>query len=243
MTYGSAKKALAVFRAMFSFAVDSDMCNESPFTKRYQLPPKPQKSSREVSESVHTEAELAAILADARGERWEAPFILSAFGGLRREEAFGAQWGDIGFQDGYAVVRVQRGAQNAKGGVRIVKLKTEGSYREAVIPMPYAQRLREISFERLGDTWVCEGDDCEPLNPDLMSAAYKRWHFGKPHRYVPWMNLRNSYATMLHAKGVDLGTVAKLLGHATPTVTFQHYDRMSAEQLASVVSVLGNPSE
>lgn len=243
MTYGSAKKALAVLRAMFSFAVDNDMCNESPFTKRYQLPPKPQKSSREVSESVHTEAELAAILADARGERWEAPFILSAFGGLRREEAFGAQWGDIGFQDGYAVVRVQRGAQNAKGGVRIVKLKTEGSYREAVIPMPYAQRLREISFERLGDTWVCEGDDCEPLNPDLMSAAYKRWHFGKPHRYVPWMNLRNSYATMLHAKGVDLGTVAKLLGHATPTVTFQHYDRMSAEQLASVVSVLGNPSE
>ena len=243
MTYGSAKKALAVFRAMFSFAVDNDMCNESPFTKRYQLPPKPQKSSREVSESVHTEAELAAILADARGERWEAPFILSAFGGLRREEAFGAQWADIGFQDGYAVVRVQRGAQNAKGGVRIVKLKTEGSYREAVIPMPYAQRLREISFERLGDTWVCEGDDCEPLNPDLMSAAYKRWHFGKPHRYVPWMNLRNSYATMLHAKGVDLGTVAKLLGHATPTVTFQHYDRMSAEQLASVVSVLGNPSE
>lgn len=67
MTYGSAKKALAVFRAMFSFAVDNDMCNESPFTKRYQLPPKPQKSSREVSESVHTEAELAAILADARG--------------------------------------------------------------------------------------------------------------------------------------------------------------------------------
>ena len=106
-----------------------------------------------------------------------------------------------------------------------------------------SKRLREISFERLGDTWVCEGDDCEPLNPDLMSAACKRWHFGKPHRYVPWMNLRNSYATMLHAKGVDLGTVAKLLGHATPTVAFQHYGRMSAEQLASVVSVLGNPSE
>ena len=165
MAYGSAKKALAVFRAMLPFAVDNDMRSESPFTKRYQLPPKPQKSSREVSESVHTEAELAAILADAGGERREAPFMPSAFGGLRREEALGAQWGDIGFQDGYAVVRVQRGAQNAKGGVRIVRLRTEGSCREAVVPTPCAQRLRETSFERLGGHLGLRGGRMRAVEP------------------------------------------------------------------------------
>lgn len=77
-----------------------------------------------------------------------------------------------------------------------------------------------------------------PANPERMSDAYRRWHMGRPFPYVPWKNLRNSYATMLHARGVDLADVARLLGHTTPVITYQHYDRPSAEQLAAIVGVL-----
>lgn len=239
MSYGAARKAFALFRAMFSFAVDNDLVGSSPFDKRYSFPPKPRKSTKENAYSVQTEDKLRERLRAARGELWEAAYILSAFGGLRREEAFGAQWGDIDFAGEYAVVRVSRGVQRAKGGTRVVPLKTNGSYREAIIPAPYSERLHELFYEHISDRWICEADNGEPMNPDLMASAYKRWHFGKQCRYIPWRNLRNSYATMLHAGGTDLGTVAKLLGHSTPTVTFKHYDRMSAEQLAEAVSVLG----
>lgn len=37
----------------------------------------------------------------------------------------------------------------------------------------------------------------------------------------------------------DLADVARLLGHTTPVITYQHYDRPSAEQLASIVGILG----
>lgn len=237
MSYGAARKAFVVLRAMYSFAVDNDLTEGNLFTKRYRLPNRPRKSASEVAESIHTEKELIELLQAANGEPWEAAFILSAFGGLRREEAFGVKWDDIEFRNGYAVVTVERGLQPAKGGVRVVPLKTGGSYREAVVVEPYSNRLLELADGNGGEEWVCS-DSGEPLNPDLASAAYKRWHLNRPYRYVPWKNLRNSYATMLHAKGVDLGTVAKLLGHSTPTITYRNYDRMSAEQLAEAVSAL-----
>lgn len=125
------------------------------------------------------------------------------------------------------------------GEVQIVPLKTERSERDVAIPSPYADRLRRLFLERLGDTYVCDDGSGNPANPERMSDAYRRWHMGKPFPYVPWKNLRNSYATMLHARGVDLADVARLLGHTTPVITYQHYDRPSAEQLASIVGILG----
>ena len=86
---------------------------------------------------------------------------------------------------------------------------------------------------------MCDDGHGGPANPERMSDAYRRWHMGKQFPYVPWKNLRNSYATMLHARGVDLADVARLLGHTTPVITYQHYDRPSAEQLASIVGILG----
>ena len=242
LSYGAAKKAFAVARALFSFAVDNELCNESPFAKRYRLPKKPTTSTKDAAQSVHTEEELREVLKAARGERWEAAFILSAFGGMRREEAFGVKWEDVDFCDGYAVIHIYMCVQPATGGVRIIdRTKTESSTRDVAIPAPYSDRLRELLFEYMGDVWVCDDGLSMPANPDLVSAAYKRWHIGKPYKYVPWKNLRNSYATMLHNRGVDLATVARLLGHSTPTLTFKHYDRPSAEQLAASVSVLSEP--
>lgn len=138
-----------------------------------------------------------------------------------------------------AIVHVGRGVQLLGGEVQIVPTKTERSERDVAIPSPYADRLHRLFLESLGDTYVCDDGRGGPANPERMSDAYRRWHMSKPFPYVPWKNLRNSYATMLHARGVDLADVARLLGHTTPVITYQHYDRPSAEQLASVVGILG----
>lgn len=235
MSYGAARSAFAVLRAMFTFAVDNELAAENVCLKAYALPKAPEKAASEYSESVHDRKTLEAILGAAKGEVWEACYILSAFGGLRREEAAGAKWEDIDFTPDYAIVHIRRGVQHIGGETLVTPLKTSTSRRDAVIPAPYSSRLYDLYFERLGDTWLNDDGAGNPASPDLMAAAYRRWHIGKKYQFIPWMKLRNSYATMLHAHGVELGTIARLLGHSTPNTTFKHYDRMSAEQLASTV--------
>ena len=53
-------------------------------------------------------------------------------------------------------------------------------------------------------------------------------------------SLRHAYATILHEKGKDIGTISKLLGHANPTITqniYVHWRDESVHQAALDVEV------
>lgn len=239
MTYGAAKKSFAVMRALFNFAFDREFVSRNVMARRYKMPRK-SSAARTACDDVHDLATLRAIFEDCRGELWEPGFILSAFGGLRRSEAFGVQRPDIEFSDGHAIVQVRRGVQCIDGVVREMGVKTETSRRLAVIPRPFSERLRELVQARPDELWMLDDGLGRPLNPDTLSKAYQRWFQQSAYPYIPWKNLRNSYATMLHEAGVELGMIARLLGHSTPVTTFKHYDKPSTEALATLVSILGD---
>jgi integrase len=44
-------------------------------------------------------------------------------------------------------------------------------------------------------------------------------------------SLRHAYATILHEKGKDIGTISKLLGHANPTITQNIYIHWRDEEI------------
>jgi len=44
-------------------------------------------------------------------------------------------------------------------------------------------------------------------------------------------SLRHAYATIMHEKGKDIGTISKLLGHANPTITQNIYVHWRNEQV------------
>ncbi len=238
MTYGAARSSFAVLRAMYNFAYDNELIEKNVLDKKYNLPKKSDGVTLKVNDAIHDEKTLNEIFNLAKGEEWEAPFILSAFGGCRREEAFGVKWEDISFTNDYAVININKGIQFLDKEIKVMDLKTEESYRDAVIPMPYAERLKQIMEEHCTDVWICDDGFGNSSNPDRVSNAYKRWYLHQPYAYVPWKNLRVSYATMLHSRGVELGVIAKILGHTTPVITFKHYDRMDADTIASFVDVL-----
>ena len=239
MSYGAAKKSFAVMRALFNFAADQELLVRNVMDRRFKLPRR-SSAARMVCEDIHDLGTLKAVLADCRGEVWEPGFIFSAFGGLRRSEACGVQRPDVEFAEGYAIVRVRRGVQCIDGVVRETSVKTEASELMAIIPRPFSDRLLELVRSRPGELWMLDDGFGNPLNPDTLAKAYQRWFQQSAHRYIPWKNLRNSYATMLHEAGVELGMIAKLLGHSTPVTTFKHYDKPSAEALAAIVSRLGD---
>lgn len=246
MTYGKARSTRAIMRAMFNRAFDLELIDRNVMSKRFKLPSARAKGGR--TEEVYTAAELDEIFEDCEGEVWEPAFILAAFGSASREEAMSPMLDEIWFAaydgDGegievYAVVPIVRGVQRLGGEVKVID-KTKNEYRERslVVPPPYSARLRDLVDEKVeaGDTWLMDDGFGWPIDPDVMATCYKRWFLGKPYRYIPFSNLRNSYNTMMHAKGIDLWMVSKLMGHSKPDTSYKHYDRPGIGELIRVVS-------
>lgn len=233
LSVGQARNARAVMRSMFNFAIDHGLTDNMVMLKRYRMPKTPTKRNAP-NKDTHTHEELVSMLKEMRGEPWEAAFIFSAFGGMRREEAFAVKWEDIVFEDGYCTVAVQRTVQRISGEVVIGETKTELSNRVVVIPEPYSERLYKMGMNTLNE-WVTEDEDGNCACPDGMSKAYTRWHLTHDFKYIPWKNLRTSYATNLMANGVELGMVSKIMGHTKMATTYEWYARPRAEDIASVV--------
>lgn len=241
MTFGSAKHAKALLSSMLSRAFALELVDDNVAQRRYMMP-KAKKEGRQRTSDVYDEFELESIFMACRGEEWEAAFILSAFGGASRSEAMSPKLSEVEFfnVDGelFATVPIVRSVQRIKGEVSVTeKTKNEHRKRTLVIPSPYALRLRSLVSEKAsaGDVWLTDDGFGNPMCPNNMATYFKRWFIGKPMRYIPFSNLRNSYGTIMHARGVDLSMVAKLMGHSQPTTTYKHYDRPNVEQLVGAV--------
>ena len=51
-------------------------------------------------------------------------------------------------------------------------------------------------------------------------------------------DFRHSFATELIAQGVDIGTIAKLMGHSSPNTIYQHYQFVMDKQKKAAVEAL-----
>ena len=60
---------------------------------------------------------------------------------------------------------------------------------------------------------------------------------GITRRILPY-DLRHAFATELIAQGVDIGTVAKLMGHSSPNMIYQHYQYVLNKQKIAAVEAL-----
>lgn len=58
------------------------------------------------------------------------------------------------------------------------------------------------------------------------------------HRRIRPYDLRHAFATELIAGGVDIGTVAKLMGHSSPTMILSHYQYVLDTQKRAAVEAL-----
>ena len=60
---------------------------------------------------------------------------------------------------------------------------------------------------------------------------------GMTRRTRPY-DLRSAFATERIAQGVDIGTVAKLMGHSSPNMIYQHYQYVLDKQKIAAVEAL-----
>lgn len=63
------------------------------------------------------------------------------------------------------------------------------------------------------------------------------WHAGITRDLNPYL-LRHTFGTQLIAAGVDIGTVAKLMGHSSPSMLLRHYQYVMDVQKKRAIDAL-----
>lgn len=233
LTASTAELALVLLRRTLDRAVEMGVLDRNRASCRFVMP----TAGTTRNKSVLTPEQMGAVCRAIRGERFEACVILACFAGLRAGETMGVMVGEVEDAGEVVTIPITRQVTNS---AEVVEPKTRTSTRTVAVPQPWAARLLELQEEARarGDVWLVDDGLGGPVRQDLMRRWWQALDFGA--MGVPRVtlhSLRAAYETMMHWDlGMDVGTVAKLLGHSEPTVTHAVYDRPDASRVAATVA-------
>lgn len=221
-------KVLITMRQMFSEARRNQLILGDPTDGlkivAQKAAPKKKHLTREESET------LLSGLQDARAKAFVG---LCLYAGLRKEEALGLQWGDIG-PDRLEVRRaITFPGRNQPD--EDMSLKTQASHRIVPLPEPLQRILAETP--RLG-LFVVPSADGGPMTAGGYRRLWSKVQTALPDVHVHAHMLRHTYATTLYYAGVDLRTAQQLLGHATIQMTANVYTHLAAEDSMAAVDAI-----
>ena len=187
---------------------------------------------------ILTEEQIGTILRHLEG-RSLRPIVSFLLGtGARRGEALAVRWGDINFQKN--VVRIERSLEQTKGSVRVKSPKTKNGRRSVTISPWLAAELRSHRARqderRLALGMGRAPDDC---------PVFAKWNgeFRSPSRlsqdFAAAMDalkidctlhgLRHTHVSQLIAAGLDVLTISRRIGHASPAITLNVYSHMFSD--------------
>jgi integrase len=201
-------------------------------------PPSPPRKEQ----TVWNPDQARTFIAGARGERFEAAFILAITCGMRAGELCGLKWEDVDLNGGILQIRRTRQrvrrATVAEGQKKTVVAdgtpKTKKGERTIVLPAVAIGALKRWRGQQLeqrlaaGPFWVDAsyvfthlngtGLDTQKLYHAFVAVETK---LGLPR--IRLHDLRHTCATVLLAQGVHAKYVQELLGHSQIAVTMDLY--------------------
>ncbi|MFL6820697.1 MAG: tyrosine-type recombinase/integrase [Bradyrhizobium sp.] len=195
-------------------------------------PPVPDEEIR-----ILAEDQMGAILRHLEG-RTLRPIVSFLLGtGARRGEALAVRWGDVNFKTN--VVRIERSLEQTKGSLRVKSPKTKNGRRSVTISPWLAAELkshRARQDERRLSLGMGRAPDGSPV--------FARWNgeFRSPSRlsqdFAAAMDalkidctlhgLRHTHVSQLIAAGLDVLTISRRIGHASPAITLNVYGHLFA---------------
>ena len=193
-----------------------------------------------------------AFLEAARGDHFEALYILAMTAGLRAGELLGLKWDDLDLDTG--TLSVRRSHSETRNGRRFEapkngKGRSISLTKQAVVALRGHRKRESEEHLRLGTLWqdndlVFPSQKGTPMNAkNLTARSFKPLlgHVGTP-RTLRFHDLRHTCATLLLAKGVHPKIVQELLGHATIAITLDTYSHvlpnMQGEAVLAMESAL-----
>jgi integrase len=190
--------------------------------------------------AILRETEITTLLNKLR-EAESPSYMVAVLGlgtGLRRGEMLALRWQDVDFVGGR--LRVERSLEQTKaGGLRFKVPKTRAGKRFLALPSSIAAELRahrtaqqEQRLARgLGrvpdDALVISQWDGQPRPPSSVSREWAET-MARLGFKITLHALRHTHASQLIAAGMDVLTISRRLGHASPVITLGVYGHLFA---------------
>ena len=184
----------------------------------------------------YTKEERDAIFEEAKGDYFEPLYRIMLATGIRSSEAFGLHWEDVDFKTGTIKIKQQYSRQVIK------KLKSKHSVRVATMTAGIREML-EIQRKQM----IEKGFQDKPqvfcgkrgAYLDVINFGKKNWtplqeRAGIEPRGLH--HLRHTFATELLNNDVPVHVVSRLLGHGSPTVTFEYYAHVIPDKRSEAVA-------
>ena len=216
---------------ILSAAVDEGYLTHNPAWRCYKS--KGQKKERPVADEETVKKLITAF--EGQSMKYETYFKLVLATGLRRGEACGLKWSDINWRK--RTIHVQRGVIKLSHQESITKdPKTSSGDRMVYLSKEMCQLLKawrkECEWDRQQtanetvdeDDYLFRQPNGKPMNPCTFTYRFKL--ILKANNLPLDLNvhsLRHTNASLLISQGVDVRTVASLLGHAQASTTLDIY--------------------
>lgn len=212
-------KIAMCLNAIFESAIDNDICFKNP-ARFCRL----QSSRLPNIKEVFDDKQIRIAQQWFINTMPEVVLMLEA--GVRREEMCG--WYKTDFDLRKKLYHVQRAVIYTRGNVLREVPPKDNSFRTNPLS-PMAARAYGRLCELAPDSrYLVPGRDGGPLHPSHWSSRLKT-EMGRMHRFHPDLpqltahELRHTYGTFLRRHGVDIYTIAKILGHKDVKVTSETY--------------------
>jgi integrase len=207
----------------------------------------PPKLERQELECLKPD-QMASVLARL-ADHHLYPIAAVALGtGMRRGEILALRWIDVDLEQG--LVTVERSIEQTKAGLRVKSPKTAYGRRNITLSGSVVHALRTYRKKQLEqrlalgqgrpgpEALVFSKVDGSPLSPVNITGAWRDAVKARSLPKVTFHALRPSHASALIANGVDVLTVSRRLGHASPVVTLSIYALLVAKTDAGAASVI-----
>jgi integrase len=207
---------------------------------KLQPPPKVEGDEVEILDDAGIDRLVAKLRPGNResnlsGDPIYVPAVLAVFTGMRLGEILALRWANVDL-DGAARISVRETLEETKAlGIRFKRPKTRSSRRDIGLPDIVIDTLREHRRAQLemrlqlglgkmpDDALVFPTIDGGPQSPSDVSRT---WGLVADRLDIPEITfhcLRHTHASQLIDRGVDIVTISKRLGHASPDITLRVY--------------------
>ena len=190
-------------------------------------PPEPESEI-----TILTEEQIGAVLRHLEG-RTLRPIVSFLLGtGARRGEALALRWKDVDLEKG--TVRIERSIEQTKAGLRIKAPKTKHGRRNVSIS-PWLVAELKAHRMRQQERRLSLGQG-KSAPDDLVFARWDgstRAPHGVSRKFAEAMKslgidctlhgLRHTHVSQLIAAGLDVLTISRRIGHASPAITLNVY--------------------
>lgn len=197
-----------------------------------------------------TDEEIAALVAQATGTRYDVPVRFTLATGLRQGELLALRWSDVDHDAG--TIDVRRTLSYVGGKVEFLPPKTDHSRRTvelsaATVGLLTAHRVAQTEHRlRIGSIWQDNG----LVFPSLIGTPWLPRPFYRGYRpivdgsgishpeTVNWHTLRHTAASQWLRHGVDVFSVSRRLGHASASFTMDTYAHLLKGQQREAAEAL-----